>query len=94
MVPLKTKRLTLWILSALIFPVCLTWGPRHKSIKGPHLKYRTFVGAGFFKNTKHGNRLYLGKKNEKQKKQAKCVDPSHFQISCASTEAQKPVTNI
>lgn len=22
---------------ALILPVCLTWGPLHKSIKGPHL---------------------------------------------------------
>lgn len=40
--PLVAEILTLWILRALIFPVCLTWGPRHKSIKGPHLQCRAF----------------------------------------------------
>lgn len=29
---------TLMTCMAFIFPVCLTWGPRHKSISGPHLK--------------------------------------------------------
>lgn len=37
----KLWGLTLWILSALILPVCLTCGPRHKSINGPHLQFRT-----------------------------------------------------
>lgn len=46
--PLKREKLTLWILRALIFPVCLTWGPRHKSIKGPHLKCRMFLSVEFF----------------------------------------------
>jgi len=32
--------LTLWIFMVFILPVCLTWGPLHKSIKGPHLRTR------------------------------------------------------
>lgn len=34
----KVISLTLCIFKVLILPVCLTWGPRQRSIKGPHLK--------------------------------------------------------
>lgn len=39
---------TLRICNALTLPVCLTWGPLHRSINGPHLKY-TFINT-----LKHG----------------------------------------
>lgn len=31
--------------NAFIFPVCLTWGPLHKSMRGPHLQAKQSPGT-------------------------------------------------
>ena len=41
---IKENILALVICMALTFPVCRTWGPRHKSMSGPHL-YTVVVGV-------------------------------------------------